>query len=351
MYTKSESTLRQLYPPSTVTRFVVPASNAFNPFVQTVVVNYGPSEEIASGLLPPYMQTFSTEQISFTVDSEFELNEDLVWISEYAYSESDGSRDMFGFGVPRSEGEFVDAALLTRLQDLVASSDPEIAPNFFGDGTGQNESIIEFLYSRGGNTGKSIRESALTYLSGDILDWGSDSVSFVGGGEWRNERLEGIVHAENLFSGIPDPERDIYAAFAELNLPIIREENSLPVIKCLSLKLDARYDRYEMEGVAIEDESVILQPPEQVTFQSLSPRVGVAWQPVNDVRVRGSYSEAFRAPTFSEIFSVNGQTEFPFASDPLSPFPLFGTPTVQGPNPDLKPEKSQIWNLGATFLG
>jgi len=89
------------------------------------------------------------------------------------------------------------------------------------------------------------------------------------------------------------------------------------------------------------------------TFDQVSPRVGIRWQPFSDLTLLGNWSRSFRAPTSTSLFG----TPIPFPSgifavtDPLAP----GGPRVVRPaftfiaNPQLRPETSTSWTAQATW--
>jgi hemoglobin/transferrin/lactoferrin receptor protein len=70
----------------------------------------------------------------------------------------------------------------------------------------------------------------------------------------------------------------------------------------------------------------------------LSPKIGVTIKPTDTVRVYGSYSQGFRAPTPSQVNQ--------FFENLTSPFGAYRTE----PNPDLGPETSESFEIGARYV-
>ncbi|MEE4199195.1 TonB-dependent receptor domain-containing protein, partial [Erythrobacter sp.] len=66
----------------------------------------------------------------------------------------------------------------------------------------------------------------------------------------------------------------------------------------------------------------------------LSPKLGVTLEPVDDVILFGNYAQGFLAPTPSQVNNF---------------FESFGATAL--PNPDLGPETSESWELGARYVG
>jgi iron complex outermembrane receptor protein len=127
--------------------------------------------------------------------------------------------------------------------------------------------------------------------------------------------------------------RNVYAAYAELNVPIV---------KSLDVTAAVRYDKYSDFG------------------SSTNPKVSFRYQPTKEVLVRGSYSTGFRAPSLYDINSAQAYTNSADAlNDPVNcpgGKPIAGKSaaancgqqfqTLSGGNKNLSPEKSQNATLG-----
>ena len=85
-------------------------------------------------------------------------------------------------------------------------------------------------------------------------------------------------------------------------------------------------------------------------YDAQKPKVSVRWQPLNPkwigvVTLRGSYSEAFHAPTLTELTPASTQN-FPQVHDPFS---IFTDPLIEQRfigNPNLHPEVAYEWTYG-----
>ena len=124
-----------------------------------------------------------------------------------------------------------------------------------------------------------------------------------------------------------DADRDYWAAFAEVNIPIVRN---------LELNAAVRYDDYSDFG------------------STTNPKFSVRWTPVRELLLRGSWGTGFVAPTLTQAYGANtsGITQ-PGLADPLR------CPTTQdtndcvtqfnvlfGGNPNLDPQRSTQWTVG-----
>jgi len=153
---------------------------------------------------------------------------------------------------------------------------------------------------------------------------------------------------------------DVAEGYLEFRVPLIED---VPLFQSLSMNLAYRYDHYNLSGDAH------------------SYNVGLEWQPIEDIRFRGSFQRAVRAPNVSELFTPAGGSSANPGRDPCGTVSSVVTtaalciatgvpaasvftnsldcPTNQcqaatGGNPFLKPETSDSWTLGfvitPTFL-
>jgi len=139
-------------------------------------------------------------------------------------------------------------------------------------------------------------------------------------------------------AGLSKVSRDIKAVFGEL---------AVPLAKGLDLQLAARYDKYNDFG------------------STTNPKVGLRWQPTQQLMFRSSYSTGFHAPDFDPLYGGSAVNSFNSdINDPeLCPG---GTPTAAATaaglsvcgirpdintvsNPKLKPEKSKQFALGVVY--
>ncbi|MEO8279520.1 MAG: TonB-dependent receptor [Ideonella sp.] len=125
------------------------------------------------------------------------------------------------------------------------------------------------------------------------------------------------------------------------NVTALYTELSLPVTKTLDVTAAVRYDKYSDFG------------------NTTNPKVGLRYQPMKNVLVRGSYSTGFRAPSLYELNAAPAYTNTGTVDDPVNcpgGVPIAGKSkslncSVQfqrltGGNTSLQPEKAKNWTLG-----
>ena len=335
----------------------VPESNAFNNFGQDVYVAYTPHAETQSGLIPEAFQSAETEQLRYIVGLDYALTPEVEIKMNYSRSQSNGENVQLNFGTRVDPYGRPDPEKDARIAQLLASDDPNVAPNLFGDGSGQNPTIAELLIPVGSRSDTTVYDSIDVYATGDlgsVFSLPGGPMGFVVGVERRKEWLED--RGDNLqYLGVRRPTRDLDAAYMEVSVPLVGDANARPGLRSLMLIGQARYDSYEVEGaVGTEVPNDRTAPPNivQARFSNVAPRIGVSWRPTEAVVVRASWSESFRAPVFSNLFSTfNRQAQpSPFVYDPLANPPFVAALQSIGPNPDLKPETSANINFGVQWL-
>ena len=330
----------------------VPATNAFNPFGQTVYISYSPLAEIRSGLLPDIYRTSRTEQLRYIVGLEYAVTDAVELVAEYSRSREEGSGLLFNFGI-QADPFNADAARDARIAALLASDDADEAVNLFGDGSAQNPTIAELLIPVNSYDDATANDSLTLFARGDLWHLPGGAIGFAVGGERRREWLED--QGDNLrFLGVAQPTRNLTAGYVELLLPVIGEANRRTAAHALSFTLQARYDRYRVAGAeGNETPGDPNSPPRlvQARFANLSPRFGVSWRPTEEVQVRASWSESFRAPTFGDLFGTFFINRRPsnFITDPLAETRFVSALSTVGSNPMLGPELSTNTNLNVEY--
>ena len=146
--------------------------------------------------------------------------------------------------------------------------------------------------------------------------WGGNSISAAFGGEYRYEVYDdyrppfaglnppgsGLDLASNDFLGFsPNSDthgnRHVAAAYAEVIVPLVGKNFTLPLVHLLEVSASARYESYTDFG------------------DTTKPKYGVNWRPVPWAMVRASYNEGFHAPNLAQLFTgtlirtVTGSTD------------------------------------------
>jgi iron complex outermembrane receptor protein len=177
--------------------------------------------------------------------------------------------------------------------------------------------------------------------SRELFAMAGGNAALAAGAELRREKMDftpsALLAAGELrgdaATGAFGGSRTVAAAYVELNLP---------VVKNVEAQLAVRHDHYNDVG------------------GTTNPKLGVRWNPAQEVVVRGSYGTGFRAPSLSDLYSPSrlDQTGGVY-NDPLGCIKVGAIDNTHNPDycglqPDklmggragLKPETSKQFTLG-----
>ena len=131
-------------------------------------------------------------------------------------------------------------------------------------------------------------------LSGSLVDLPAGPLGVAVGAEYRKEKSEENWDAltnvgGNLGNALPDTSGkfNVKEAYGEINVPVLKD---MPFAKQLNLRAAGRLSDYSTIG--------------STTTWSL----GADYAPIDDIRFRGTYAKAVRAPNIGELFTGPAQT-------------------------------------------
>ncbi|HEY6642873.1 TonB-dependent receptor plug domain-containing protein [Povalibacter sp.] len=282
---------------------LVPVSNAFNPFGETVLVDF-----LVEGAGARHSRV-ENELLRGVVGARGLLGT-WDWEVSVLGSREDASSWTTGG---------LDAAAV---EEALASSDPTQALNVFQDGPGGSDALLRSLIARPVMTDyASDGAVANAFVRGSLGSLPAGSVEAVVGAEWRRDAM---FFDSFLFV---DEDRRAAAAFAELNVPLVSEAMGWLGVKRLSLTVAARYDDYSDFG------------------STTNPQVGMVWMPVADLTVRASYGTSFRPPSLFELYAPRVPFPLP-VSDPRRNDEIADAVAISGGNPDLLPVEGESLTAG-----
>lgn len=208
-------------------------------------------------------------------------------------------------------------------------------------------------------------------ISGGLFDLPAGEVMFAAGYEHRRGNFfdapDSLI-AEGLSStNFREPTRGqttVDEFFVELFVPLLSD---VMLARSLELTVSGRTSEYEASGL-VNYMPTTNNPGDPTTFE-----VGVKWRPIDDLLVRATFGETFRAPTVGDLYQGAGEG-FPQASDPCqvsnwanlsdtvkarclaTGVPDGGAeqPTSQlralsGGDPSLAPENGENWTAGLVY--
>jgi iron complex outermembrane receptor protein len=247
-------------------------------------------------------------------------------------------------------------------RSVTDGSDPSCVPyNIYSTG-GVTPAALNYITEGGVQSGFAKRAIITGQIVGDLEKYGiksplaAEGIDIALGAEYRTESVRYFPNAayqtgDLLSTGAAHPTEGTFhveEAFTELKVPLVEDR---PFVKKLTLNASDRYAHYSPQG--------------NVNAYG----VGLEWQPLDPVRLRGSVSRAVRAPNAYELFTsqVLGQQAIadPCANNPtpsVSPAECARTGVtaaqygnipgqtsvnvVTGGNRNLKPETANTYTMG-----
>lgn len=258
-------------------------------------------------------------------------------------------------------------------KSVVDGTDPSCVPaNVFQLGQ-LSPAAVGYLATPGfqrGRTEETIVSASMNGSLGVASPWAATEIALAIGGEYRLEELDhqvDVAFSTGDLSGQGGPtpsvggHYDVWEAFGEIQIPLVEDA---PWAKLLEINAGYRISDYDSVGI------------------THTYKYGGSWSPTDDVRFRGTFQRAVRAPNLVELFTpttrglIGGNdpcastTTGPAAYNAAqcantglnaaqyallsAPGGLFQCPADQcgglfGGNTALKPEESDTISFGAVF--
>lgn len=254
-----------------------------------------------------------------------------------------------------------------------SNDDPSCVPYNIFSGT-PSQAATDYISRSLLMDGTTTQQVVSGTTQGDLSQWGikspwaNDGVSVVGGFDYRYNSLdllpgEGYTSGDGFGQGgAPQPvagNTDVFELFGETNIPLVQD-----AAWAQNLSFDGAY-RYSSYGSGVNTNTY---------------KAGLDWQVIPDIRLRGSYSRAVRAPNVVELFSAQSFNLFDLTAgsngvhDPcaganpsataaqcantgvtaaqyghITDNPAGQFNQLTGGNPDLNPETADTYTVGAVF--
>lgn len=297
----------------------IPASNYWNPFGPVTFADGTPNPNRLPGLTGVPDEGLPVQLSNYRyVDTGFQR----VHVENHQARLLAGLRgDWNGFewetALTWSEAEAKDTSPninMTALQQQLALSTPDaynpfsggcVATTSWGDCSPSSQAAVEAI------TFDLVRKSRTTLTMADFRMSRGDLFALPGGDvgiafgaearretqhDDRDENLDGTITFVDMVTGetnlsnvaavSPNPDtrgsRNVGSAYVEFALPLVAPEMGVPLVRSLNMQVAGRYEHYSDFGSVAK------------------PKVALAWDLVDGVRLRGSYSQGFRAPNLEQ---------------------------------------------------
>src|SRR5438874_1089289 len=340
----------------------VPIQNAFNPFTvgdTTLAIN-GVPVPVTTGVrfrgindTGPRHEKFTYWDMLFDVGLKGEMGEFGDYFKTWNWE--------LGFRYARNEGEDLSIGEVSQpgLRDALLDTNPATAFNPFMGILGRNtNAAIARTYVNLHNSATFELPLYYATINGDLFNLPAGPVSFAIGGEYHGERWDRKPDSLNTtFStiGSVDSEgsrvnRDVWSIYEEVRVPFTSPTWNFPGFYSFEVDFAEREEWYSQNTSPVLSTNF---PAAHSTYDAQKPKVSVRWQPIDPkyigaLTLRGSYTEAFHAPTVLEL-SPAGQQSFPLVVDPFSSQTEPQVEERQSGNPFLHPEVAYEWTYGAVY--
>jgi iron complex outermembrane receptor protein len=344
----------------------VPISNPFNPFTvgdATLVVN-GVPVPMTTGVrfrgindTGPRSEKFTYWDQLFDVGLRGEMGEFGDYFKTWNWE--------MGFRYSRNEGQdlSVGEASSPGLRDALLDTNPATAFDPFGGFFHQNTARArQAVYVTLHNSGEYELPIYYATFNGDLFSLPAGPVSFAIGGEYDAPRFTRDRDAlNNTFNSIGSVDgqsfrvnRDIWGVYEEVRVPFTSPTWNFPGFYSLEVDFAEREEWYSNNTSTVLPSGLFGgQQAVHTRYNAQKPKVSVRWQPLDPkyigaVTLRGSYTEAFHAPTLGELTPASSQN-FPIVADPFS---TQTEPQIEERvigNPNLHPEVAYEWTYGIVY--
>jgi iron complex outermembrane recepter protein len=344
----------------------VPISNPFNPFTvgDATLINKGVPVPVTTGVRfraindsGPRSAKLPYYDYLFDVGLRGELGEFGDYFRTWNWE--------LGFRYSRNESCFclgTGQVSQSALRDALLDTNPATAFDPFLNFTAHNTRAARArVYIPLNNTG--VFEWPLGYatVNGNLFNLPAGPVSFAIGGEYHGERVRiDRDSISNTFDAIgPNGQsfkvnRDVWGMYEEVRVPFTSPMWNFPGFYSFEVDFAERQEWYTNNTSALLPTGFQpFVPSVHSRYDAQKPKLSVRWQPLDPkwigaVTLRGSYSEAFHAPTLLELTPASTQN-FAQVHDPFS---IFTDPQIEQRfigNPNLHPEVAYEWTYGIVY--
>ncbi|MDH5823540.1 TonB-dependent receptor [Luteimonas sp. RD2P54] len=171
---------------------------------------------------------------------------------------------------------------------------------FAGFGTGAvahslaDPAVQDYLYKQEHALGRTETNNYFANLTGSLWTLPAGDLGFAVGVEHRKEEggftpdaIAQSGDSTNLASGPTYGSYSVDEVYAELNIPILADA---PFAQELSLSVASRYSDFDTFG------------------DTTNNKFGLKWRPIDDLLVRGTWAEGFRAPSIGDLYGGTTDT-------------------------------------------
>ena len=352
----------------------IPGSHPYNPFGFDLASSGPGANLVLIGRRPVeggarvFEQEVDTQYFAAGLEGSFGDERTFFWDVNVATSKNEADQTNYGsYNIRNIALALGD----TDTSGATCATTPGCVPlNIFGGPGTITPEMLAFIQPVVRDRSEQTLDQFTANLSGDLFELWAGRMSFAAGAEHRRyegsytpdpinyvtvTRPDGSTVVESHYNGVPSlptsGKYDVTEAYLELDIPLIPEGS---FGKSLDLSLAGRYSDYSTFG------------------SQFTPKFGLRWQVADELLLRATYSEGFRAPSIGELFGSASRADLQI-DDPClvgldgsapdgsaANCAALGVPpgTVQsnsqisvttGGNPELDAEEARSFTAGLVF--
>ncbi len=318
----------------------------------------------------PRISNYTSTVFDYRIGARGAITSSINWDLSASYGESDKVQAIKNYTL---QSRWRQALLANNTTTCITNTGGCVPVNPFGPAGSISAAAADFLSDDSTTQVKTSLTQVRGVVSGDLgltSPGASEPVGFALGAEYRGYKAQQasdvLAKTPGELGGAGGAAPDIkgaykvYEGYGELIAPLLADK---AFFKSLTLEAGARFSSQKIDNGG--------------TNNDWTYKVGLSWEPVDDVKLRANYARAVRAPNIGELFSPVSTGLTSLAADPCAgsapvsnanlravclaqgaPAGTIGSilnPTAAqanstgGGNINLAPEKATTWTVGAVF--
>ncbi|MEI6640701.1 MAG: TonB-dependent receptor [Novosphingobium sp.] len=254
---------------------------------------------------------YTTNIFDYSLGFRGALTKTVNWDVRASYGESDRLQTITGYVL---KSRVQDALLATDKNSCLSGNDGCVPINLFGPAGSITPQQAAYTLSPSTTANNTSLLQVRGLLSGDFgltVPTASEPIGFALGSEYRKYKAAQVsdtlskTPGELGGAGGAAPDIDgaysVWEGYGELVAPLISDK---PFFKSLTVEGGVRYSKYSVRGGK--------------TTEAWTYKFGGSWEPADQVKLRGNYSRAVRAPNIAELFTPNTVGLTNLAKDPCA---------------------------------
>ncbi len=320
----------------------------------------------------PRISNYTSTVFDYRVGARGSITSSIDWDLSASYGESDKIQAIKNYTL---QSRWRQALLANNTTTCITNTGGCVPVNPFGPAGSISAAAADFLSDDSTTQVKTSLAQVRAVVSGDLgfsSPGASEPIGFALGAEYRNYKAQ---QASDVLAKTPGElggaggaapdifgQYKVYEGYGELVAPLLEDK---PFFKSLTLEAGARFSSQKINNGGSNNDWTY--------------KIGLSWEPVDDLKIRGNYARAVRAPNINELFSPVSTGLTSLAADPCAgaaptlpananlravciaqgaPVGTIGSilqPTAAqanstgGGNINLAPEKATTWTVGAVF--